>query len=344
MKAQFPTDFTGAKGEMPSLECGVCLELYNESSHIPRCLSCNHVLCTSCIIQLLRKGPLKCPFCRSWHGRTVISSVDIPVHNRLMSMVSENLKRNSALNDGEGAQSDQETHLNVVQLRADILRASEEGTNVYAQLLRNDRQARHARVSICDNRLHLHCLKDEPPLHDSRVISYDMVRALADEVYSVVFLEITWNAAVQGKVYIHLLDDAGRTRQFLYLCTGEQGPSYANTRFLEVSNKGNPGEQVWGGDYENNDGSGGAALPDMVRGPKNHQDVIAGLVAGFYYPGFGQDHNPSQFGIYTRDMAGYVEMSSMGRVLSGLEIMTAVAQLVDLQDAFVSDCGLVLFH
>ncbi|XP_068238211.1 uncharacterized protein [Palaemon carinicauda] len=329
---------------MPSLECEVCLELYNESNHIPHCLSCNHVLCTSCIIQLLRKGPLKCPFCRSYHSRPVISSADIPVHNRLMAMVSEKLKMNTSQNDGDAAQSEQESPLNVVQLRADILKANEEGANVYAKLLRDDMQARHARVTISDNRLHLHCLKDDPPFNDSRIISYDTVRALADEVYSVVFLEITWNAAVQGKVYIHLLDNAGRACQFLYLCTGEQGPSYANTRFLDVSNKGNPGEQVWGGDYENNDGSGGAALRGMTRGPKNYQDVVAGLVAGFYYPGYGQDHNPSHFGIYTRDMAGYAEMSSMGMVLSGLEIMTAVAQLVDVQDAFVSDCGLVLFH
>ena len=175
-------------------------------------------------------------------------------------------------------------------------------------------------------------------------LQYEKVRALADAVYRVVFLDVSWDGIHRGKVYVGLLDDAGRTLQFLYLCTGEKGPSYTNTQFLKVTNKRSPGEQVWGGDYENNDGTGGSALPGIARGAKNHQDVRAGLVAGYYYSGYGQDHSPSQFGVYTSNMDGYTEMSSIGRVLSGLELMVSVANLDDVRNACVSDCGLVLFH
>ena len=158
------------------------------------------------------------------------------------------------------------------------------------------------------------------------------------------FFDVSWDAIHRGKVYIRLLGDAGRTLQFLYLCTGEKGPSYASTRFLEVIRKGEQGEQIWGGDYENDDGSGGAALPGMTRGDENYRNVRAGLVGGFYYPGYGCDHNPAQFGVYTRDMVGFSEMSSIGEILSGLEWMLSVRDLDDVCSACVSDCGLVLFH
>ncbi|KAK7073309.1 hypothetical protein SK128_027072 [Halocaridina rubra] len=328
---------------MPALECDICLELFNEVNRIPRCLSCSHVLCTSCIIQLVRNGPLRCPFCRSLHNREVISSVDIPVHSVLMSLVAENSERRNSETLDESRHVEQ-VWLNVTKLRSDIQKADEEGNTVYASLVNADGQTRCAQVTLRDDRIHLHALKDGHPPEGSHVVAYEKIRALADETYVVTFLEISFSGVVQGYVYIRLLDDAGRTQQFLYFCTGEKGPSYANTCFFEVTNKGSPGEQLWGGDYENNDGSGGAALPNMQCGPKNYQDITAGLVAGFYFSGYGQDHNPSQFGIYTNNMIGYSEMSSLGKVVIGLEIVSNAAQLEDVQEAIVSSCGIVLFH
>lgn len=158
------------------------------------------------------------------------------------------------------------------------------------------------------------------------------------------FFDVTVRGSYQGRVYIVLLDNEGRTRQFKALCTGSLGPSYLGTRFLEVLQKGRPGEQVWGGDYEQNDGTGGSALPGMDRGRRNNQDVVAGLVAGFYFSGYGVDHNPSQFGIYTRDMPGYVEMSSIGTVIGGMDVVTSIVNLEDTREAFISDCGLLLSH
>lgn len=158
------------------------------------------------------------------------------------------------------------------------------------------------------------------------------------------FFDVTIQGTYRGRVYLVLLDNEGRTRQFKALWTGSLGPSYLRTCFLEVARKGASGEQIWGGDYEQNDGTGGAALPGMDRGTKNNQEVVAGLVGGFYFSGYGQDRNPSHFGIYTRDMPGYVEMSSMGRVIEGMDVLTSIVRLENTRDAFISDCGLLLSH
>ncbi|KAG0722857.1 Peptidyl-prolyl cis-trans isomerase 1 [Chionoecetes opilio] len=173
---------------------------------------------------------------------------------------------------------------------------------------------------------------------------YNEVKDLQDEDFCIVFLDVSWRGDFQGRVYIVLLDHAGRTRQFKALCTGQLGPSYVGTRFLEVSQKGEIGEQIWGGDYERNDGTGGAALPGMDRGRRNNQDVVTGLVAGFYFSGYGQDHSPSQFTIYTRDWPGYIEMSSIGTVIGGMDVVKTITRLGDTREAFISDCGLLLCH
>lgn len=173
---------------------------------------------------------------------------------------------------------------------------------------------------------------------------YTQIQDLQEEDFSTVFFDVTIQGICQGRVYIVLLDSEGRTRQFKALCTGSLGPSYLGTRFFEVSRKGMSGEQVWGGDYEQNDGTGGSALPGMDRGRKNHRDVVAGLVAGFYFHGYGQDHHPSHFGIYTRDMPGYVEMSSIGMVIGGMDVLVRITSLENIQEAFISDCGLLLSH
>lgn len=325
------------------LECQVCLECYDARKRVPRSLSCKHTLCTSCIAQIMRRGPLKCPFCRTLHAGAVISPVDVPVQGEMAALVLED---SSSKPEGVACESMPEASgVNVLKLRSDIQKANANGAHVWAVLRREGGARgshRYAKITVHDERLHLHALKDGEPPKDSITVEYESVRGLVDEQFVVAFLEVEWAGRVQGRVYIQLLDNAGRTLQFMYFCTGERGPSYADTRFLTVSLRGRPGEQLWGGDYENNDGSGGAALEGMERGEKNHQDVVAGLVAGYYYTGYGQDHNPSQFGIYLRDMPGYSEMSSIGRVLVGQDILNSIGRLNNVKLASVGSCGVLL--
>lgn len=216
------------------------------------------------------------------------------------------------------------------------------GQRVYATVTGSD-TPRFAEVKFEDGRILLYSLRDGSPPSEGLKVQYDIVRTLADEAPPLVFFEITFSGTPQGKIYIILLDTAGRTLQFLYLCTGERGPSYSNTHFLEVADKGY-GVKIWGGDYERNDGTGGAALPGMTRGPQNYERITPGLVCGFYYPGYGDDHNPAQFCIYLEESQGS-DMSSLGRIVTGqgLDIAKAISRLPNVQDASVSDCGMMLY-
>ncbi|XP_069974315.1 uncharacterized protein [Penaeus vannamei] len=327
------------------LECQVCLECYDARKRVPRSLSCKHTLCTSCIAQIMRRGQLKCPFCRTLHAGAVISPVDVPVQGEMAALVLED---SSSKPEGMACESVPEASgVNVLKLRSDIQKANANGAHVWA-VLRREGGARGshrcAKITVHDERLHLHALKDGEPPKDSITVEYDAIRRMVDENYVVTFLEVKNAGVLQGRVYIKLLDDAGRTRQFMYFCSGERGPSYANTHFLEVLHKGQPGEQVWGGDYENDDGTGGAALPGMERGEENFHSIDPGLVVGYYFPGYGYDHNPSQFGIYVAEWCYTSDMSSIGMVIDGLDIISAVAKLPDVRESCVSDCGFLLFH
>lgn len=154
------------------------------------------------------------------------------------------------------------------------------------------------------------------------------------------FLELSWSGRVQGRVIIRLFNATCRCLQFFFLCSGERGPSYANTRLLETEARGQSGERVWGGDYMNNDGSGGAALPGLTMGELSSQSVTAGLVAGFCYS--HEHRRPSHFVIYNNDCPVLYEECPLGRVEEGLELLRDAARLPDVKDAVVSDCGLVL--
>ena len=50
------------------LSCVVCLEEFEEDGdHIPRLLPCTHILCESCVKQLIRNNKMECPECRAKH-------------------------------------------------------------------------------------------------------------------------------------------------------------------------------------------------------------------------------------------------------------------------------------
>lgn len=213
------------------------------------------------------------------------------------------------------------------------------GSEVWA-VLDEDGRPRCAKVTQVDGRICLHALIEGTPPIYSHTVPYEDVRNLVDDTCIRTFLELSWAGKVQGRVTIRLLNATCRCLQFFYLCTGERGPSYANTRLLETEARGQSGERVWGGDYQNNDGSGGAALPGLTMGELSSQSVTAGLVAGFCYS--HEHRNPSHFVIYNNDCPILYEESPLGRVVEGLELVRSAARLPDVKDAVVSDCGLVL--
>ncbi|XP_063878480.1 uncharacterized protein LOC135110269 isoform X4 [Scylla paramamosain] len=483
---------------MASRDCQVCLESYDEEKRKPRCLSCGHTLCNSCIADCLSRGPLLCPFCRLAHAAPVTYASDVPVNYTVISLLQdasyplasqrteallaevkkeanefttsqlvtcncrltrlhdfqqrlneqcsvhrvhvqalrslverhEGLLRDmtgrakqaaaiitkgeeirSMLESAQGKvngatnllevtaahEEDRRYKTTVTEwdaaahhlLQSQVVAAARElefvtaaalqavversmsaataavtptkaiqppllqelvlemvkqarlvGSSVWATTMKSGRP-RRARVDQQGDHLFLSALQEgEPPLY-SHTLPYEKVRGMVDEDYLMVFLEVSWGGQVQGRVNIKLTNAATRTRHFFYLCTGELGPSYGGTCLLEVENRGQPGERVWGGDYQANNGTGGVAMKGFTMGELTAQPVTAGLVASFCY-GSDDHRKPSHFVVYTSDYPVTYEECPVGRVDQGLDLFRSVAKVSNVRDATVSDCGLVL--
>lgn len=167
-----------------------------------------------------------------------------------------------------------------------------------------------------------------------------MSEVVPDAPPCLVFLELAWPGTTPRRVHIRLSLDTPLGRQFIMLCTGQKGPCYINTRLWRVWNKEKPGECVWGGDYERNDGTGGAALvPDLGIG-KYWRSHRVGSVWGRVCSNPAQG---AQFGILTRDrLDGDVFGDVFGEVTRGLNVVTAAALHTDIREVTVVDCGVVL--
>ncbi|XP_062591173.1 E3 ubiquitin-protein ligase TRIM33-like [Saccostrea cucullata] len=49
-------------------ECTICFNTYDEDSHVPRLLPCNHAFCTDCLVKHCSSKKLNCPLCNQTHG------------------------------------------------------------------------------------------------------------------------------------------------------------------------------------------------------------------------------------------------------------------------------------
>ncbi|XP_063585746.1 uncharacterized protein LOC134763112 [Penaeus indicus] len=154
----------------------------------------------------------------------------------------------------------------------------------------------------------------------------------------VVFLTLGWHGTTQGDLIITLENSSVRSRQFLSLCIGESEHSYRGTSFLTISNFGNPGEMVTGGDYDKNDGTGGQSiLPGIPENENTVQPVIEGLLSGG-----PAKCNGAQFNIYTQNLPGAFDYWSFGRVTAGMDILKKAVLLSNIQDVKIENCGAVL--
>lgn len=191
----------------------------------------------------------------------------------------------------------------------------------------------HARVSLVKNQLYLHHLKDQlPPLGAAFLQIGEMVLPSPP---CVAFLDLAWPGSATRRVLIHLSTDTPRGRQFVMLCTGQCGHSYANTRLCGVANRGQPGEWVWGGDYERNTGEGGASLlPNLDVG----QYLRSGRAGDVWGAWSGDPAKGAQFGINTTERCdGYLFYGVFGQVVSGLDAVMEAAKHVT--EVTVVDCG-----
>lgn len=196
----------------------------------------------------------------------------------------------------------------------------------------------HARIILKNGRQYLHALQDQPLPPRAATVQMDEVLPAAAPY--LVFLDLAWPGSSPRRVLIRLSPDTPRGRQFLLLCTGQQGPCYANTRLCRVKYKGQLGEYIWGGDYEFNDGSGGSALLPGLDVGEYRKSRRAGVVWGWW----GDPALGALFGITTRDRRHGIVRGVFGEVVSGLEFVAAAAHHDPITEVTVADCGVVLWE
>ncbi|XP_069193470.1 tripartite motif-containing protein 59-like [Procambarus clarkii] len=198
---------------------------------------------------------------------------------------------------------------------------------------------RSTRITLQDGQLYLHPLLRQPTPTHAHTLQESEVVGVLEPSCTLAFLDLGWAGSTRGRVTIRLTPDTPLARQFVLLCTGQRGHTYRNTKLLQVGDKGYPGEYVVGGDYESNDGEGGAPLlPDLLEQYRGSRR--AGVVCANNGP---RGPRCAQFTITTRGFQGGVQWPNVfGDVVSGLDVVRAAVNHSDIREVTVVDCGVVL--
>ncbi|XP_069944257.1 uncharacterized protein [Cherax quadricarinatus] len=200
---------------------------------------------------------------------------------------------------------------------------------------------RYSRITFQDGQLYLHVLQHQPPPTHAHTIQVSEVLEALDHSSTLVFLDLAWPGSARRRLHIQLIGDTTKIRQFVLLCTGQHsGSSYLNTKLLQVWDKGQPGECVRGGDYQYNNGRGGAALLSHQDDHQYQKSGSAGAVGSRRWWG---SHRSAQFFISTRDRTdGHQWYDVFGKVVIGLDVVRAAVNHSDITEVTVVDCGVVL--
>nr|XP_053650407.1 uncharacterized protein LOC128700943 isoform X1 [Cherax quadricarinatus]XP_053650408.1 uncharacterized protein LOC128700943 isoform X2 [Cherax quadricarinatus] len=199
----------------------------------------------------------------------------------------------------------------------------------------------YSRITLQDGQLYLHALQHQPPPTHTHTIQVTEVMEALESSSTLVFIDLAWPGSLRRRLHILLDTDTMMARQFVLLCTGQHqsGSSYLNTKLLKVWNKGEPGECVMAGDYQYNNGEGGAPLLPHQRDHQYQKSGSAGSVVSQYWPWGDQS---AQFCITTRDFTDGGQWPRVfGKVLRGLDVVRAVVDHSDITEVTVVDCGVV---
>ncbi|KAK7041981.1 hypothetical protein SK128_018293 [Halocaridina rubra] len=199
---------------------------------------------------------------------------------------------------------------------------------------------RWARISVHDCLLHLHALDTQSPPPSSVIFSYESIREMVPQQDASAFMDLGWGGETFGRVYMRMYGDTPRAKQFLALCSGEMGPSYRGTHFFDAFRVGEPGEIIRGGDYENDDGTGGVAIvEDIEVGGVYLQDAIEGLLVGAHTR---QPERLSVFGIILKAYPFRKTDTGFGVITNGIGTLKSVSRHKPITDVAVVNCGLAI--
>ncbi|XP_068210776.1 uncharacterized protein [Palaemon carinicauda] len=201
------------------------------------------------------------------------------------------------------------------------------------------RSLRFAEMTIEDDKVYLYHLQDRKIPPSAYTIEHSEALRVLDKDSTTAFLDLEWDGSFKGRVHISLSPDTPLAQQFRILCTGDQGPTYAQTKIFQVVNKGQDLEYIWGGDYMSNDGSGNTALMEGLdlSDPVYKRVGEAGAV-------WARDGTKSaQFGIITDKGRTIIYSKIFGKVKDGMNVLrSAVERIERVNDVMVVKCGIIL--
>ncbi|XP_042868337.1 RING finger protein 207-like [Penaeus japonicus] len=197
-----------------------------------------------------------------------------------------------------------------------------------------------ARVQVEEKGIHLYSLRP-PSTAYSVAIKLNVLTACVSKESPTVFLDISAGERRLGRIYIILEGKMRRAQQFMSLCLGNLGFSYRNTRFDGLSERGQPGEYIRGGDYQGRGGHGGEALMDNLEwGGTWVKPKAAGQVCGV--GGEEQRKFGSLFAICLKDNPEDTFKCPFGVVTEGLQVLEVASRHDPFNVVHINDCGVMI--
>ncbi|XP_068232317.1 uncharacterized protein [Palaemon carinicauda] len=219
--------------------------------------------------------------------------------------------------------------------RLDLKKLAEGRQPVYA-LLEENEVCRWADVAVRDNRLLLYSLNEGKPPAGGVTVPYEYAKKLILSSEPTIYLEMkVAEENVSGRVYVRLTWDCPSVRQMLLMCSGEKGISLKNTGFFKYDRESG---LLSGGDYENNDGTGGTPIISGLADEDEpcttyHDRLKIGALLG--------EKTSTKFHFnfkVAEDELPY----TIGYVSAGLKVLKAVIKLDLVSETVIKDCGVCI--
>ncbi|XP_068223201.1 uncharacterized protein [Palaemon carinicauda] len=203
---------------------------------------------------------------------------------------------------------------------------------------------KYAQITVeGDNQFCLHHLGHVPPTDEFHVVDYDGLMKSINTPPELTFLELGIGSNYLGRLLIRLSPaDTNKARQFSLMCTGEMGPTYANTKCLGVRNTGDDREVAVFGDYENNNGSGGKTIIPHVNWEEDKKEEYKKPWVAGQLGSIASKATATIFGICLRDNPVMRLFGCYGKVEEGLEVLRdAIVTYPNMKKCRIMDCGIV---
>ncbi|XP_068231219.1 uncharacterized protein [Palaemon carinicauda] len=203
---------------------------------------------------------------------------------------------------------------------------------------------KYAQITVeGDNQFCLHHLGHVPPTDEFHVVDYDGLMKSINTPPELTFLELGIGSNYLGRLLIRLSPaDTNKARQFSLMCTGEMGPTYANTKCLGVRNTGDDREVAVFGDYENKNGSGGKTIIPHVNWEEDKKEEYKKPWVAGQLGSIASKATATIFGICLRDNPVMRLFGCYGKVEEGLEVLRdAIVTYPDMKKCRIMDCGIV---